>query len=108
MTPLRRMIGFYSAFLLSEPGDWLDAYICPVDDSDFFRFYVIAGEQINAELNNTSGSYDLEMYDPNQAKRGSHYGSASTGRYVSLTADVTGYWYARVRESNAGEWFEAL
>jgi hypothetical protein len=96
----------FATAVLIFGGEPYTAYICPDGDEDYFKFSVITGQDIIVQLYNLPAAYDLELYDANQAKRTSNYGTTTDPREVTWTADVTGYWYARVLPSYSGRWSE--
>jgi len=96
--------GSFDTAALIESGVTLAAYICPEGDVDYFKFWVVIGQQLTVLLSDLPASYDLEVFDPNQAKRISSYGTTPVPREVTFTADRTGHWYARVLGSHAGQW----
>ncbi len=80
------------------------AYICPEGDQDHYKFWAVTGQWIIVRLDELPAAYDLELFDPHQSLRKSTYGSTPDPRQVSMVADVTGYWYARVLGRQAGRW----
>lgn len=96
--------GSFDAAAPIEAGVSYSAYICPGGDEDYFKFWLSSGQGFTVLLSNLPASYDLEVYDPNRAKRISSYGTTPAPREVTFTVDRTGYWYARVMGSDAGQW----
>jgi len=96
--------GSFEAAAQIESGVTHAAYICPEGDVDIFKFWVVSGQGITVRLDNVPASYNLELYDPNRAKRLGSYSLMPVPRELSMTADRTGHWYARVEGSQAGQW----
>ncbi len=90
---------FSEAYAISD-GVQYTAYICPSGDEDWFKFYVVAGQEITVDLYGLYGDlpadFDLYLHNPSGAQVGSSAaGGAATERIVH-TASQSGNYRARV------------
>jgi len=84
------------------------AYVCPAGDDDYFKFWVVSGQEITVRLIDLPASFfDLALYDPNGSLRASHTGSTGWNREIEFVDPMTatGFWYARVFDQGDG-WSE--
>ena len=85
-----------------KPGQEIVSYICctqngyPVDDRDYYRFYASAGQQIQVDLYDLPGDYDLGLYNPLQGHVETSDDSGTNPEQIIHTADQTGFWYIYV------------
>jgi len=82
------------------------AYICPEGDEDYFKFWVISGQEITIVMDDMPKPYDLVLYDPDQGERYSESGPEPVTRHITYSDPYTasGYWYALVYGGDPGEW----
>ena len=72
------------------PPTPIESYICSVIDVDFFKFSVVAGEEIVVSLTNLPADYDLRLYDPQGAVVEQSFRAGFVSEYVSHTATLAG------------------
>jgi hypothetical protein len=90
-----------------EPGNAY-GFVCPQGNEDYYKFWVIRGQQITLEMDDMPKPFDLVLYDINQARRISHAGIEGFYRYITFSdaSIASGYWYAWVGEESGSEWSE--
>ncbi len=87
------------------------AAICPAGDNDFYKFWLIQGEELEVTLNyqyNVGRDLDIEIWRPNAEGALEKVGEAkSTNDNDSLTvsATVSGYYYILVLPKDAKDQF---
>lgn len=91
---------FEAATLVSVGIEYV-AYISPAGDEDWFRFYVVAGQEIRADLygeyENLPADYDLALYDPLGGLVSTSNASGLVPEQIVYPAARTGQYRAAVR-----------
>ena len=89
-----------------EPNDTFDtaatispgiteAYICHSNDSDFFQFWVDAGQYFELNLTSMPEDYDLDLYAPDGTNVDYSY-NWDEDEHIERVADQSGYWRVKV------------
>lgn len=85
---------YYNAYSL-VPGATYEVRICPLGDEDWFRFPVVQGQVITADLYNLPEDFDMNLYtSPSRQLCNNLSGTFDEHCYV--IADTTGEWRVRV------------
>ncbi len=72
------------------PGAAIQAYICDSSDHDWFKFSVLAGQDISVDLTGLPADYDVELYDPAQNNVGGSSNSGTDDEHITYTATSAG------------------
>lgn len=78
-------------------GSSIDAYICTATDVDFFKFDVIAGQDIIIDLTALPADYDLVLYDPDGAGVADSTNASLADEHIAHTATKSGQYRVRVK-----------
>ncbi len=78
-------------------GVSIDAFICTASDVDFFKFDVVAGQEINIDLTSLPADYDLVLYDPAGSGVADSTNSSLADEQISHTASDSGEYRVRVK-----------
>ncbi|MGB9879327.1 MAG: hypothetical protein ACPLRM_01070, partial [Anaerolineae bacterium] len=89
----------YSNAYYLVPGATYEVRICPLGDEDWFRFAVVQGQVITADLYNLPAEFDMNLYSSPSRQLCANL-SGTVGEHCQVIADSTGEW--RVRVSGAG------
>lgn len=80
---------------------YTDEYICPSGDQDYWRFPVIAGQEVQLWLSNLPSSpladYDLFLYDPSANLIDASGEFGTTPEYIKRTVSASGDYRVAVR-----------
>jgi hypothetical protein len=88
----------FATALTLAPGTYT-CYLDATDRNDYFKFNVTSGQVIKVKtVPPSTADYDLYLYNPSQAQKGSSTAGTGAADSVVFTADATGYWYAKAYE----------
>jgi len=86
---------FYEAIEI-VPGTDIDSYICSSTDDDYFKFDVVAGQQITVDLTNLPEDYDLRLWDPNDNRVDISNAGSTISEHIDYTAAMSGAYRVHV------------
>ncbi|NOX61936.1 MAG: hypothetical protein GXP42_08325 [Chloroflexi bacterium] len=81
-----------------------DAYICPYDDVDYYRFPVTAGETIHASLASLPEDYFMALYDPDRNLVAWSTNNGLQDENITYTATRGGDFFLKVAGSGDETW----
>jgi len=85
---------YYNAYPL-VPGATYEVRICPLGDEDWFRFPVVQGQVITADLYNLPEDFDMNLYSSPSRQLCNNL-SGTFDEHCYVFADSTGEWRVRV------------
>ena len=77
-------------------GLHIGPYICTDTDVDWFKFSVTAGQQITVTMDSLPANYDVALYDPTGAWKGTSDNTSTADEALTHTAMLTGDYAVRV------------
>lgn len=84
-------------------ASYIQAFICPPGDVDFYRFYAAADQSIAIDLSSLPADYDLFLWSPARLEVAHSWNSGTAIEYILYRAPVSGEYRVEVRPV-LGQW----